>query len=231
MLSPQSEAYCFLLTLFISLLSIYYSQKGYNHGIALCFLRAGFMLPYFQLGFLYQKFEKYLRKNAAAAIGIMIATMYVLYAIAGSEGLGAQAVFCRFTGNPLLITLLTILSILITATIADVLSPAFEHSKIIHTIGNHTFTIMMHHGFVIFLINLAIYILNFFTDISTFKVEQFQSTLWYACPWIDSRIYLLYLVVSIALPLACKLLSNQMIIWQYDALCSHKKEFPCRNDR
>lgn len=213
----KNEYFCLILTLAISSLSISLSQKGYNAGLALCFLRAGYMLPYFQLGFLYQTFEKFLRKHAAASLGIILAAMYAIYIAAGPAGLSSQAVFCRFTGSSLLITALTVLSILATATVADVLYPAFEHSKIIHTIGNHTFTIMMHHGLVIFLINFAIYILNLFTEVSTFNQNQFQSTLWYTCPWKDSRIYLVYLVLGIAIPLICKLLSDKIIIKQYDA--------------
>lgn len=214
----KDERFCLILTLAISLLSVYLSQRGYNQGLALCLLRAGYMLPYFQLGFLYRRFENFLRKYATAFLGIVLVAMYTIYIAAGSTGLSAQAVFCRFTGSPLLITGLTILSILATATVADVLSPAFERSRIVHTIGNHTFTIMMHHGFVIFLINFAIYILNFFTEVSTFDLAKFQTTLWYTCPWKDSRIYLIYLALGIAIPLVCKLIIDNVIVKQYDAI-------------
>ena len=212
----KDEYFCLILSLAISLLSIYLSQKGYNKGLILCFLRAGYLLPYFQLGFLYRRFENFLRKHAAASLGMILVAMYAIFIAASSTGLGAQAAFCRFTGTPLLITGLTILSILATATVADVLSPAFEHSRIVHAIGNHTFTIMMHHGFVIFLINFAIYILNLFTEVSTFDLAKFQSTLWYTCPWKDYRIYLIYLVLGIAVPLVCKLIIDNIIVKQYD---------------
>ncbi len=208
-----------LIFLFVlSIISIIIAQKGYNHDFFLCITKAGFMLPYFQLGYFYKKHELALTKHKATIIGIMFILLYICLVLSSKAGLTVQVVFSNFTGNPFLITATTTLSILITVTICDILTPSFENSKILNAIGNNTFSIMMHHGLIIFSINFFIYILTFFFDVSSFNITKFKSTLWYAYPWRDSRIFMFYVILGIAIPVLCKLLYNKIIIRLYNKL-------------
>ena len=68
-------------------------------------------------------------------------------------------------------------------------------------IGDNTFTIMMHHDFIIFLINFALYLLTYFTDLASFDILKFKSTIWYTYPWRDARIYIVYMILGIFTPL------------------------------
>ncbi len=38
-----------------------------------------------------------------------------------------------------------------------------------------------------------------------------KSTLWYAYPWRDSRIYLFYVILAVAVPIVIKDISNKVI--------------------
>ena len=206
-----NEEFLLLITFVVSVVSIYYAQKGYNTGWYLCLAKFCFLLPYYQLGFLYKKYEKYFNKHNFAMICIMTCGIYMLLVLSkGEASLGV--VFAIFNGNPLILTGLEVLAILITATVFEILSPAFEKSKIVKTIGENTFTIMMHHAIIIFLMNLILYIMTGFIDIASFDIQEFQSTLWYVCPWRDSRIYIFYVAFSVAIPLIIKLICNNIII-------------------
>lgn len=39
-----------------------------------------------------------------------------------------------------------------------------------------------------------------------------KSTLWYAYPWRDSRIYLFYVILAVAVPIVIKYISNKVIL-------------------
>lgn len=45
------------------------------------------------------------------------------------------------------------------------------------------------------------------------KASRFsKSTLWYAYPWRDSRIYLFYVILAVAVPVVIKDISNKVIL-------------------
>lgn len=204
-------AFCFA----VSIVTIYFAEAGYNTGWYLCFAKAGFMLPYFQLGFVYKKYEKILNKRRGITLSVLFVLLYVFYVLSNGVA-GVQVVFANFSGNPFIVSMLVVLQILIVATMCDSLVPAFENNKIVQYIGDNTFSIMMHHGFVIFLINFGLYILTFFMDLASFDIEKFKSTLWYCYPWRDARIYLIYVILGVALPLIIKNLTDKIVMKMYE---------------
>lgn len=206
-----NEEVLLAITFIISVISIYFAQNGYNSGVYLCLVRAGFLLPYFQMGFVYKKYESLLGKHKAVLIGVITCCVYALLVLSKGN-IDVTAVFAEFIGNPLILTALTILEILLTATICEILAPAFCKSSIVKKIGDNTFSIMMHHGIILFSVNLVIYIMSKFVDISGFDVAAFKSTLWYAYPWRDSRIYLFYVILAVAVPIVIKYISNKVIL-------------------
>lgn len=52
-----NEEVLLAITFIISVISIYLAQKGYNSGVYLCLVKAGFLLPYFQMGFVYKNMK------------------------------------------------------------------------------------------------------------------------------------------------------------------------------
>ncbi len=208
----QYDTVLLLVTFAISVFCIIFAQKGYNTGMYLCITKAGFMLPYYQLGFWYKKHENIFNKHKAISIGILFSILYLCLVFGGNQGLNAQVVFANFKGNPFTISLTTTATILLTSTVCEILEPAFSKSKIINTIGDNTFSVMMHHGIIIFTINFALYILSRVADIASFDVGKFQSTLWYVYPWRDERIFLIYVISGVMCPILMKLLYNKVIL-------------------
>ncbi|MBR5246345.1 MAG: acyltransferase [Clostridia bacterium] len=199
----------------VSIITIYLAESGHNQNWELCFAKAGFMLPYFQMGFVYKKYEKLINKRKGITLSILFVLLYICYVL-GDGNERAQVVFANFVGNPFLISALVVIEILIVSTICESLVPAFDNNKIVQYIGDNTFSIMMHHAVVIFLINFALYILSKFIDIASFNVEKFQSTIWYCYPWRDDRIYLIYVVLGIAVPLVLKKVTDKIVMNLYE---------------
>lgn len=199
----------------ISIITIYLAQNGHNQGWELCFAKAGFMLPYFQMGFVYKKYENLINKRKGITLSILFVLLYICYVV-GNGNETAWVVFANFTGNPFLISARTVIEILIVATICKSLTPAFDNNRIVQYIGDNTFSIMMHHAVVIFTINFALYILSKFIDIASFDVTKFQSTIWYCYSWRDDRIHLIYVVMGIAVPLIFKKVTDEIVMKIYE---------------
>lgn len=210
-----NEEILLIITFAISVITIYFAEQGYNTGIYLCLAKAGYLLPYFQMGFVYKKYEGCLGKHKIVLLSFITCCVYMLLVYSKGE-IGISAAFAKFTGNPLVFTALTILKILSTSTICEILAPAFEESTVVRKVGDNTFSIMMHHPIIIFSINLAIYAASKFIDISGFEVDTFKNTLWYAYPWRDSKIYLFYVILAILIPVVIKGIVNTMILHIYN---------------
>lgn len=210
-----NEELLLIITFIISIISIFYAENGYNTGWYLCLAKFGVLLPYLQMGFVYKKYEEFLNRYKAAAMGIIMCCIYILLVLSKGNA-GVSIVFARFNGNPFIITGLMILSILMTATISDILAPAFRNNRLVKTIGDNTFTIMMHHPIIIFSINLIIYIMTKFVGISGFNTAEFKSTLWYTYPWRDSRIFFFYVIIAISMPLIIKFIFDKIFLHIYN---------------
>lgn len=207
--------YLLLAALFaVSILSVLYAQRGYNTDWLLCFVRAGFLLPFFQLGFVYKKFEKILDENRLIVIPVLTVALYLIFVL--NQGpLGLNCVFARFDGNPLLLIMTQIIVLVLFSTVCSILVPSFESSKLIRYIGDHTFTVMMHHPVWIFFANTVLYALSRFLHITSFDVEQYRTTIWYCYPWRDSRNYLFYVAFAMFMPLLLKWAWDKVIVLLY----------------
>lgn len=193
----------------VSIVSIWLCEKGYNKGWALCFLRAGFLLPYFQFGFTYKKIEVLLSKNK----GITIAALTtVLYFILANYTLSVNCVFAKFKGNAFAISACLVICLVLVLTVAEILAPAFENNKAILYAGNNTFTIMMHHPIFIFILNFGLYIISHFINLASFDVEEFQTTAWYCYDWKDSKLRFFYVIFAMAMPLIIKYICDRIIL-------------------
>ncbi len=198
-------------TFLISVISIYSAKAGYNYAGYLCLCKVGFMLPYFQLGYLCKKHESFITKYRTYwVLGLLFIQGAIIILC---QPVSVQVVFAKFSGSPLIISILTAAALIFVCIICEILVPAFKDNKICKAIGDNTFEIMMHHGFVIFLINLGIYLLSKFFSVSTFNFAEFNNTLWYCCPWKSDKIFIIYLLLGVFCPLAVKYVYDQIVMF------------------
>lgn len=198
------------ITFLISAIAIYSAQKGYNTGLCLQLAKVGYVLPYLQAGLIFRNFEKLLYKHKALSLILLMGAIYLIEQLS-PEPLYAGPIWASFTGNPACLILANLCSVLITMVICETLAPAFAHSRIVNAVGENSFSIMMHHPLVIFLINSALYVLSRFIDMN-FKIARFQTNICYAYPWRDDRIYLAYVAICIAVPVLVKVWNDNLIL-------------------
>lgn len=201
-----------LIAMFLlSVISIKMSQRGFNVSWGLCILRVGFLLPFYQMGFCYKKHEEFFRKYRSYFLVLCFIMIYIVDLINGDKALWPIVVFCNFKGDAVLLLLMSVAGTFITVLMCDFLVPAFENNKMIQYIGDHTFTIMMHHGIIIFLINIFLFMTTYCFSVSGFDVEKFKSTLWYVYAWRDEKIYIIYVLAAVCVPLIIKKFSEMML--------------------
>ncbi len=182
----------------IALITMYYSEIAREQSYAMVLFKIAFFLPFFQIGYLYkQKWQKYDDKIPTIPyLIVLIIVNYLLFHLFGSlnydmhefSGFEKETVVWAF--------IVSITSILFYTRIARVISKWIGENKIVNYISNHTFSIMTHHIFILFLFEAILYVLvlnginivNF--DINSFKQGwiyvyqipnwQIAFQLWYA---------------------------------------------------
>lgn len=197
-------------TLVIAGVSAALTQRCGTNDIWRSIPKAGYILPYLQLGIVLRKHEYLLYRNKALSIGIIMTLIYLVN-ILPSEKVFVSILDAEFAGNPITLVAWSTLSVLLTVVICEMLSPAFENSRIIKAVGENTLSVMIHHPLIMFIINSALYALSTVIDMR-FEYEEFAHDICYVYPWRDGRIFLLYTVLGVAVPVMAKLGYDRIIL-------------------
>lgn len=201
------------ITFLLSALSIYFAQMGYNTGLCMQFAKVGYVLPYLQAGLLFKSCEKLLYKHKARSIMLLLGIIY-LTNVLSTGPLYVGPTWASFSGNPVSIILLSLCSVLITMVVCELLAPAFARSRIVNAVGENSFSIMMHHPLIMFLINLALFGLSMVIDMN-FNTARFNADICYTYPWRDDRIFLAYTAICIAVPVLVKVWTDNLTLRLY----------------
>lgn len=216
------EGFLFVMFALISYFSIVFSQRGYHASNWLGLLRVGYLLPFYQFGIFYRKARKRYKTNIWLYFGVILLAQFVLLTKAGD--IITSVVFCQFTGKPEKILVYMILAILFWVKIAELLAPAVENSNALSFVGNHTFTIMMHHPIAIFLLNSFLYVINYATPLKGFNPTDFQINVWYMIQL--PRVGVFYIIFAIALPcIICKAYEEMILLMSNPSKKQSAKEW------
>lgn len=177
------------------------------------FAKVGYVLPYLQAGLLFKSCEKLLYKHKARSIMLLLGIIY-LTNVLSTGPLYVGPTWASFSGNPVSIILLSLCSVLITMVVCELLAPAFARSRIVNAVGENSFSIMMHHPLIMFLINLALFGLSMVIDMN-FNTARFKADICYTYPWRDDRIFLAYTAICIAVPVLVKVWTDNLTLRLY----------------
>lgn len=204
-----NNEYILSIILFITgLISIFYANKGFNKGLYLPIIRLCFLIPFYQLGYIYKiKLETKDKVNNFIYFSIIFIVQAVLIKKYGN--LEFSTVFCGFNNENITLSYITsITGILLWLRISRILLNSFNESKIIKLIGSNTWTIMMHHQIIIFLMNYLIGKIGR----NDFNYELFKNDSWYGYSAGDGRLLLIYAIGGVLIPISIKYIYNQFII-------------------
>lgn len=169
--------FVFVLYLILGFIGVQLSMAGYNTKWYLVLTRFLYFLPFFGLGLLYKdKLEKHDNlKNIWYFSIVMFLQLCLVYYKGGLEVyipswcLNFKDFVCPF--------LFGFFGIAFWLRISKILVPIFKDSKIVNMISKNTFSIMIHHMFGFFILNLLWYFLaKNFNFIDGFNFNKFYTS-------------------------------------------------------
>lgn len=188
------------------------SMLGYNKDIALPIDRLMCFIPFYAMGIFYKKYEKRDNLGNLAYFGIILLLILITifinncpveYSLAWSEYTPPYTFLPFFAGG---------LGIFFYLRITKILAPVVGKSKTINLIANNTFSIMIHHMFGFFLLNLLYAFLSFHTPYFTgFDMHEFKNNIFYLyAPHGLKQMYILYLIAGVSISIFIEFILNKI---------------------
>lgn len=176
------EIYIIILTLFLSLFSVYISYKGYVTNIFLPLTRTGFFLLFFAFGYFFKHFiEGKFKTNRFINIIVILIIQIIL--LNKFKNINFIVVFMSdFKSFIFLPIITTLTATLFLFNITKILSPVLQGNNIIKLIGSNTIAVLYGHQFCSFVSSCFFYILKFrfnFRFLETFNISRFKTYQWY----------------------------------------------------
>lgn len=208
----RNTDYCLLAVFFLLSLGamLLLGEEQYHYGLKIAVLRPLVLLPYYQLGYVY---KTYWCSGCSNRVKLIWATGLLVLHIALNlvfDRLGTKMVYGHFVGNPIVLMVAALSAVLLLAAIGGLLEKPLARISVISTLSRNTMSIMLHHMFVMFLIQLFLCCLGF----PGFDGEQFRSSIWYDYTFGLEREWfvLIYVAIAMAVPVVCHLVYEKIII-------------------
>lgn len=218
------DLFIFFLYICLGIMGNSLAIIGFNKGWYLVASRTLYFLPFYGFGICYRNtLEKYINLIPSICIffAIIIIKLIIVYNV-GRMPIYTPSWCNDFVDGPILPILVGYLGIIFWVRVVDILSSVFKNSKIVKSIANNTFTIMMNQ-FLGFMIVKSIFytmskMFNIFLD---FDVYRYKNDIWYYyLPHNQNYFLIIYVVVGIAFSLIIQNVINiikkesKYIIWK-----------------
>ena len=203
-ISNVNEYLFFVFYLFLGILGVYLSNKGFNRDWFLLLVRTLFFFPFFGMGILYnRKLEKYDKLSNIEYFSIVLLLQFIIIFIEGKAPSFTPS-WCRdFTDNLLLPFMTGYLGIAFWLRIAKIFESFTIKSKIINTISDNALPIMAHQFLGFFILKFLIAVLSKITPLfQDFSFTSFKTNIWYYyVPNNTNAYYFIYLVFGLVIPI------------------------------
>ena len=200
----DKKIYIFVLLILVLISSsLFISKYSLEQGPVLLILgRTAFGLGFYLLGKLLNIFENRIKKYLVSPITFFLA--YIIYVSLGSffGGFNYSLAFGDFSNSPYVTLGGTILAIIMVYIISDYIGRAVSEKSLILKIGRNTFSIMANHLLVFFLINYVFYRFSLVPPASLSNIFYNYNV---------ERIWFIYLILGIVIPLLFSLLLKNLI--------------------
>ena len=203
-LKLRTEIIVTVISIIIAILELNMLMNNEIYGnIKVILTRVIFLMPFYAIGQVYKKVEQYDRLNNIAYFIIILLIQLVLIQKFGNIKYNLNTL--TFNHNYIVYFVGSMTGIMFWLRISTIFEDFFAKNKIVNYIGNNTYTIMMHHVFMIFIVNLSMYIINITTGwLGKFNKEIFRKQVWYNYDNSNPVIAMIYIIISISLPLLIK---------------------------
>ena len=202
--SKVKEYFLLIVYFSVGLLSLLLASRGYHYDGYLTIVRTLFLLPFFQLGYVYHLNESKIKISNTIYFAVLFSIQFIL--IYKYHNLNFSAVFLGDIREDyyFLPYLTSITGILFWLRIAKIVTPIVADNKLVQLIGQNTLSIMLHHQFIFWLINFGLYSVKGSIELTSFDVEAFKSNMWYSYTPTTNHFYIIYVLLGIGIPIAFK---------------------------
>lgn len=204
----------YFITVVIFILSLVATQIAMNNQLdnnQVLLTRSFMQLFYFQIGYLYkQKLERKDKLNSWIYFSIILIIQMAI--LIKYHNISSVVLSMTFSYNFSLIAFIVAMTgIAFWLRIAKLLTPLFKKNKAIIYAGQNTWTIMMHHQFVFFLINFGFYLLSKVVKYNIrFDNLSFANDKWYSyLRSLRFQYAVVYCILGIVIPLLIKYYYNK----------------------
>lgn len=204
-LNLNNEYLMGIVLLVVGCIGITLANKGYNTRWYLTLVRTMFFIPFYHFGYLYRtKFEEKDTLNS----GVYFLAIFIIQFILISKYLDISftAVWCSgFNKDNILLPYITSATgIMFWLRVSKILVKSIGESSVVKMIGTNTWSIMMHHQFVFYVINVIFAAVYVKFGLEWFEIDQFKSNMWYAYAYKDGRFKLFYVILGVWMPILIK---------------------------
>ncbi len=173
-----------LVFILFGTICVFFSRKGYYANPNILFiLKTGFLMQFYQLGYLFKTHMERVYHRIPTALALIIPILINIICIYISENkiyFNNLASMSGFLTDYYILPFLTSISgILFWIKISELLVPALANNKVVNFVSDNTWAIMMHHIFFFNIYNVILAVLSKLINQIPFNIKTFRSTAWY----------------------------------------------------
>ena len=216
-----NEFIYFGICLLLGLIGVSLSAHGYNRDWFLVLDRVLYFLPFYSLGILYRKYEKYDKQGNLVYFGTILFISLMLIYKYNSMPIVIPSWADFGTHGTIMPFIVGILGIAFWLRISKILSPSIGQNKYINILADNTYTIMINHLLGAKIVNTFFALLYKYTNLcSGFNMESYK-TMWnyFYLPHNLPQFLVLYVLFGIIFSIAFQ----KIILYATNPL---KKLFP-----
>lgn len=207
----KSEYTFLLFFLCIGLLGAKSAYMGYRIAWELTINRLFYCLFFYSLGYFYKCKVKDMIKIHSLSLFLMVfGAQYIIVNVLKIDTyIEVWDLFLNnFESIPIVAIITPLPGIVFWCRAAKILVPSFQNSEVIKVISKNTWSILLHHQFVFFLINISILAVQKCTGhFGDFSIEEFQTNAWYGYSWREtSNSLIIYVILGMAVPIIVKMM-------------------------
>lgn len=158
------------------------------------------LLPYYQLGISFQRLHEKLHMRQRLTVGVVAALIALGTQYINGSAFSCKMLYCYFGGNALLITVAATCCVICITELFSIMGHYITGWRWIRYISRSTKYIMLHHIFVIYLLQLGFFCLNFVGLLPEFDANAFRNSLWYRFDFNISALRFPMVIIAMIVP-------------------------------
>lgn len=208
-----NEFVYFSICLLFGMLGVLLSARGLNKEWYLVLDRILYFLPFYSLGILYKKYEKYDKINNLLYFGIIFILALIIIYKYGSMPSFTPSWAQFYTKNVIKPFYIGIIGIAFWLRVSKILRPAIGNSKPLNIVADNTYTIMINHLLGMKFLGGIFALLHKYSNICSGFDMCLYKTLWNYCyiPHGSSQFLILYVIFGIIFSIILQKFADKLI--------------------